>query len=188
MPFNEKGEIIRPKNREKNRSDIQRSTPSNDGDASVSENFYLPGWLFSFVFFVLLVVYLKLDHALLIGSWIASFFWPISVFLVFVMCAESFDLFNSVFYWSGYFLTIVLGMWTICSVECWGSDYKSKLLLNVIFIFCSLIGWPSLLLLWVISLLDHYFRSFMEKVSVLAVLVMFVSVIAYIMAVIDHLI
>ena len=37
MPFNEKGEIIRPDKREKTRSDIQRSVSSNDDDTSVAD-------------------------------------------------------------------------------------------------------------------------------------------------------
>ena len=72
--------------------------------------------------------------------------------------------FESVYWWSGYLLSLVLGMWAYCCDESWfEDDYEGRLLISVITIFVSLLFWPTLLLFSVFSLLIHYFRSFIEK-------------------------
>lgn len=205
MPFNEKGEIIRPKNREKTGSDIQRSTPSNDDDTSFSDIqrstpsddiptstiFYLSGYLFSFVFFSFLVLYLDLDPDFFTGAWIVSFFWPIHPTIIFwsyfayYLDFNFFDVFNT-FYWSGYLLSLVLNMWMYYCFEEGDDDTPLSLWMFVLYGILNIFFWPSNLLASVISLLIHYFRSFMEYVAFFAIVVIILCVIAFIIGFIIH--
>lgn len=206
MYINEKGEIIRPKNREKTRSDIQRSVPSNDDDTSVSDTqrstpsddiptstiFYWLGWLFSFVFFTFLFLYLGSDPSFFIGGWIISFFWPLSPTIIFwayfvYLDVNFFDVFNA-FYWSGYLLSLVLFMWqNYCCEKGWfgENNYELDFFRLGMLLLGSLFFWPSSLLMSVISLLIHYFRSSMEAVADFTVVVMILCVIAFIIGFIN---
>lgn len=219
MPFNEKGEIIRPKNREKTRSDIQRSVPSNDGDTSVSDTqrsdssndddiptstiFYFSGYLFSFVISLFFLVSIDLDPNLSLGMellgllglvGIISFFWPFSVPFLPLIYLDFFDIFN-VFYWSGYLLSLFLFMWQhYCCEKGWfGEDnVRSGGFVDFVVVFVcvgilSLLFWPFILLMSAISLLIHYFRSFMKEVAAFTFGVILWGVIAFIsIALIDE--
>ena len=212
MPFNEKGEIIRSKNREKTRSDIQRSVPSNDDDnfGVIIFSGFLPSFVMFFLYSVL-VLDREVSFDMLAALLIISLCWPVSVILLyyaycsFVYLGDLLEhilklpyhiyyLFNSAtdfwpFHWLGCLISIVFYMWVHhCCEEreklwlwFWSDNdeqpgflfFISRGILNI---FC----WPSVLLMSVISLLIHYFRSFMEKVANVG-LVCFALAIIYIL-------
>ena len=167
MPFNEKGEIIRPENQEKTRSDIQRSTPSDDDDTSISDTQRsTPS---------------NEDDT---KDILASFgLLYLAVILLQIYLVNTDDYFLSVFNWSGCLLSLVfLILMHLCCEKHffneWGDDNEYFLInswkdifslffvfLFSIFLFFNLLLWPMLLSMSVILLLTHYFRSFMRVVA-----------------------
>lgn len=139
MPFNEKGEIIRPKNREKTRSDIQRSVLSDADAEEIFGSFWLP--IFASFFSPGL-----LDEVFRGDYWWSVFHWS--------GCLLSIVLFM----WLRY----------CCKQQWWvypGDELGGSIPLVVLGIIINFVFWPTFLLTLVILLLTYYFHSFMKVVA-----------------------
>ena len=136
MPFNEKGEIIRPDNREKTRSDIQRSPPSwvdEDDVAYIYDSFYIITWMGFFI------------SPFLFGDYYWSVFHWSACLLSIVLVM-----------WARY----------CCEYPWFKGFEEYGFTACVVFVIMNFFWWPLFLMLSVISLLTNYFCSFMKKVVV----------------------